>query len=179
MAEAVKSCACCAEEPTEEELLARLDEVLAQYKSTKAGRPDPGSAPGAGDLRLPAWRSSIISRELRKLYRGRRRGELLLVLPHGPAWRARRPRLPGHGLLRARRQGRLEAKKSWASRWASTTGRPLLPRVGRCFGACGLAPVIMIDEEVHHRVKPSGSIQMLPVRREPAADKEGVNMDDK
>jgi NADH:ubiquinone oxidoreductase subunit E len=27
--------------------------------------------------------------------------------------------------------------------------------VARCFGACGLAPAIMVDEEVHHRVKPS------------------------
>jgi NADH:ubiquinone oxidoreductase subunit E len=27
--------------------------------------------------------------------------------------------------------------------------------VGRCFGACGLAPVIMIDDDVHQRVKPS------------------------
>ncbi len=35
MAEALKSCACCAEEPTEEELLERLDAVIAEYK----GRP--------------------------------------------------------------------------------------------------------------------------------------------
>ena len=27
--------------------------------------------------------------------------------------------------------------------------------VGRCFGACGLAPVIMVDDHVHHRVKAS------------------------
>jgi NADH:ubiquinone oxidoreductase subunit E len=27
--------------------------------------------------------------------------------------------------------------------------------VGRCFGACGLAPVIMIDKDVYQRVKPS------------------------
>ena len=27
--------------------------------------------------------------------------------------------------------------------------------VGRCFGACGLAPVIMIDDDVHQRVRPS------------------------
>ena len=27
--------------------------------------------------------------------------------------------------------------------------------VGRCFGACGLAPVIMINDEVYQRVKPS------------------------
>jgi hypothetical protein len=26
--------------------------------------------------------------------------------------------------------------------------------VARCFGACGLAPTIMIDEDVHQRVKP-------------------------
>lgn len=27
--------------------------------------------------------------------------------------------------------------------------------VARCFGACGLAPAIMIDEDVHQRVKPT------------------------
>lgn len=26
--------------------------------------------------------------------------------------------------------------------------------VGRCFGACGLAPVIMVNDDVHQRVKP-------------------------
>lgn len=28
-------------------------------------------------------------------------------------------------------------------------------KVGRCFGACGLAPVIMINDEIFQRVKPS------------------------
>ncbi len=27
--------------------------------------------------------------------------------------------------------------------------------VGRCFGACGLAPVLMVDDDVHQRVKPT------------------------
>jgi NADH:ubiquinone oxidoreductase subunit E len=27
--------------------------------------------------------------------------------------------------------------------------------IGRCFGACGLAPAVMIDEDVHQRVKPA------------------------
>ncbi len=27
--------------------------------------------------------------------------------------------------------------------------------VGRCFGACGLAPVIMVNDDVHQQVKPS------------------------
>lgn len=27
--------------------------------------------------------------------------------------------------------------------------------VGRCFGACGLAPVLMVNEDIHQRVKPT------------------------
>lgn len=27
--------------------------------------------------------------------------------------------------------------------------------IGRCFGACGLAPVIMVNDDVHQRVKPA------------------------
>ena len=27
--------------------------------------------------------------------------------------------------------------------------------VGRCFGACGLAPVVMVDDDVHQRVSPA------------------------
>ena len=53
MAEAVKSCACCAEEPTEEELLERLDAVIAEYKG-RPGALDPGVAACPGHLRLPA-----------------------------------------------------------------------------------------------------------------------------
>lgn len=37
----------------------------------------------------------------------------------------------------------------------TTSDRMFSLDVGRCFGACGLAPVIMIDQDVHQRVKPS------------------------
>lgn len=37
----------------------------------------------------------------------------------------------------------------------TTPDRQFTLEVARCFGACGLAPAIMIDEEVHHRVKPN------------------------
>ena len=37
----------------------------------------------------------------------------------------------------------------------TTVDRMFSLEVGRCFGACGLAPVVMIDEDVHQRVKPS------------------------
>lgn len=43
--------------------------------------------------------------------------------------------------------------------------------VGRCFGACGLAPVVMIDDEVHQRVKPSKIGKILDPYRN-AAQKE-------
>jgi len=33
--------------------------------------------------------------------------------------------------------------------------------VGRCFGACGMAPVIMIDDDVHQRVKPTQLAKIL------------------
>ena len=33
--------------------------------------------------------------------------------------------------------------------------------VARCFGACGLAPAIMIDDETYHRVKPSKVNEVL------------------
>ncbi|OPZ93814.1 MAG: NADP-reducing hydrogenase subunit HndA [candidate division TA06 bacterium ADurb.Bin417] len=36
----------------------------------------------------------------------------------------------------------------------TTADRNFSLEVARCFGACGLAPVIMVDEDVHQRVKP-------------------------
>ncbi|MCS7238578.1 MAG: NAD(P)H-dependent oxidoreductase subunit E [Thermoguttaceae bacterium] len=41
----------------------------------------------------------------------------------------------------------------------------------RCFGACGLAPVIMVDDNVHQRVKVSRLAQILDAYRNP--DKSG------
>lgn len=37
----------------------------------------------------------------------------------------------------------------------TTADKQFTLEIGRCFGACGLAPVVMIDETVHQRVKPS------------------------
>lgn len=37
----------------------------------------------------------------------------------------------------------------------TTEDRMFSLEVGRCFGACGLAPVVMVDDDVHQRVKPS------------------------
>jgi NADH:ubiquinone oxidoreductase subunit E len=48
-----------------------------------------------------------------------------------------------------------------------TTGDKLFTlEVARCFGACGLAPAIMIDDDVHHRVKPKKINDVLAKYRE-------------
>lgn len=43
----------------------------------------------------------------------------------------------------------------------TTENRQFSLEIGRCFGACGLAPVVMIDETVFQRVKPSRIRQLL------------------
>jgi NADH:ubiquinone oxidoreductase subunit E len=54
----------------------------------------------------------------------------------------------------------------------STPDRCYSLEVGRCFGACGLAPVLMADVDVHQRVKPSkvGEILKKYDDREPATE---------
>jgi NADH:ubiquinone oxidoreductase subunit E len=37
----------------------------------------------------------------------------------------------------------------------TTPDRQFSLEVGRCFGACGMAPVLMVDDTVHQRVKPA------------------------
>lgn len=49
----------------------------------------------------------------------------------------------------------------------TTEDRLFSLEVGRCFGACGLAPVVMINDDVHQRVKPSTIRDILyPYRAE-------------
>lgn len=49
----------------------------------------------------------------------------------------------------------------------STPDRCYSLEVGRCFGACGLAPVMMADVDVHQRVKPSKIGEILEKYNEP------------
>jgi NADH:ubiquinone oxidoreductase subunit E len=43
----------------------------------------------------------------------------------------------------------------------TTSDRKFSLEVGRCFGACGLAPVIMVNDETFQRVKPSKVHEIL------------------
>ncbi|MFZ5829240.1 MAG: NAD(P)H-dependent oxidoreductase subunit E [Planctomycetota bacterium] len=49
----------------------------------------------------------------------------------------------------------------------TTSDRLFSLDVGRCFGACGMAPVIMIDDDVHQRVKTSRLARILDQYRHP------------
>jgi len=48
----------------------------------------------------------------------------------------------------------------------TTRDRQFSLEIGRCFGACGLAPVIMINDDVHQRVKPSKIASILAQYRD-------------
>jgi NADH:ubiquinone oxidoreductase subunit E len=48
----------------------------------------------------------------------------------------------------------------------TTEDRLFSLEVGRCFGACGLAPVVLVDDDVHQRVKPSGLKTIFQAYRE-------------
>jgi NADH:ubiquinone oxidoreductase subunit E len=45
----------------------------------------------------------------------------------------------------------------------TTQDREFSLEIGRCFGACGLAPVIMVNDEVIQRVKPAKLGEILKV----------------
>ncbi len=48
----------------------------------------------------------------------------------------------------------------------TTEDRLFSLEIGRCFGACGLAPVVMVDDDVHQRVKPARVRELLSSYRE-------------
>ena len=56
----------------------------------------------------------------------------------------------------------------------TTPDRAFSLEVARCFGACGLAPTMMIDDDVYQRIKPAKVPQILAqVREQDAALREG------
>jgi len=131
----------------------------------EAGCVDSGASDRSGHVRVSARErpQARRTRSRQGLQRGRRRGGVLLLLHDRSSRQAPGPGLPGHGLLRAWRQGgarRLQGEAGHRRR--ADDARPdVLARSGRCFGACGLAPAIMVDDDVHHRVKPGRISQIL------------------
>jgi NADH:ubiquinone oxidoreductase subunit E len=164
MSEQVKSCACCAEEPTEEELLERLDAVIDEYE----GRP--GALIPVLQLAqgiygyLPANALKHIGLRLHKPYSEVAgvvgfysffstvpRGRNVIRVCLGTACYVR----GGKQVLDAMRE-RLGIDVG-----GTTEDRLFSLEVARCFGACGLAPAVSIGDDVYKRVRPTRVPEIL------------------
>ena len=158
------NCCCCTEEASEEELLARLDEVIAEYKDK------PGALIPVLQLAqaifgyLPECALRKISLGLNKSYSEvagvvgfysffstQPRGKHMIRVCLGTACYVR----GGKQVLEAVKE------KLGIDVGETTADRNFSLDVARCFGACGLAPAIMIDEDVHQRVKAARLQQIL------------------
>ena len=159
-----KPCSCGSEAASTEELLKRLDEVIAEYREKPGGLiPVLQIAQGLFGY-LPDDVVQRISRGMNKPYSEvagvitfysffstRPRGKHVIRVCLGTACYVR----GGKQVLDA-------FKKELGIDIGETTGNRLFTLdVARCFGACGLAPAIMIDEEVYQRVKPTKINELL------------------
>jgi NADH:ubiquinone oxidoreductase subunit E len=157
------SCACC-EEASEEELLGRLDEAIVQYKD-KPGALIPILQLAQGVFGyLPEVALKKIAKDLGKPYSEVAgvvtfysffstvpRGRNLIRVCLGTACYVR----GGMQVLQALKN------ELGIDVGGTTEDREFSLEVARCFGACGLAPVITINDKVHHRVKPARIKQVL------------------
>ncbi|NCC53371.1 MAG: NAD(P)H-dependent oxidoreductase subunit E [Spartobacteria bacterium] len=147
---------CCGEEVSEQELLGRLDEVIADYKDKPDGLiPVLQIAQGMFGY-LPESALKKISRGLNKSYSEvagvvsfysffstQPRGKYLIRVCMGTACYVR----GGKQVLDAfKKELNIDVGET-------TEDRQFSLDIARCFGACGLAPVITINDEVHQRVK--------------------------
>lgn len=155
----------CGEEASEQELLARLDQVVGEYRD-KPGALIPvlQIAQGlfGGYLPRPALQhiADGLGTSLSEVtgvvtfysyFSMVPRGRHVVRVCLGTACYVR----GGKAVLDALRQ-RLGIEVG-----GTTKDRRFSLQVARCFGACGLAPAVMIDDTVFHRVKPTRVQQML------------------
>lgn len=163
MAEAKTACA-CAEEASQEELLKRLDEVLEQYKN-KPGALIPVLQIAQGIIGyLPEAALKKVSLALNipysevagvvsfySFFSTTMRGKHLIRVCLGTACYVR----GGKRVLEALQQ------QLGVNVGETTSDRMFTLEVARCFGACGLAPAIMVNDDVHQRVKPNKVNEIL------------------
>lgn len=154
----------CQHQPTEQEMFAQLDDVLEQYRGVPGALIPVLQMAQAIFGYLPEGALKKIALALDKPYsevagvvgfysffttvpRGRHMVRVCL----GTACYVR----GGKEVLSALKSAlRIEVGET-------TSDREFSLDVGRCFGACGLAPVIMIDDDVHQRVRPAKLARIL------------------
>lgn len=170
------ACACSCGEVNEEALLARLDDLIRDYQG-EAGNLIPvlqltqglfGYLPDAALRKIAAAFDKSYSEvagvvSFYSFFTTVPRGKHTIRVCLGTACYVR----GGKEVLEALRQ-KLNIEVGQTS-----TDRLFSLEVGRCFGACGLAPVVMVDDDVYQRVKPAKIGKMLDVYRESPTGEEG------
>ena len=145
------------EKATESQLMERLDEILTEYKG-KPGALIPVLQIAQGIFGyLPVSVMKRIALRLGKSY-SEVAGvvgfySFFSIVPRGK--HLVRVCLGTACYVRGGKQVLAGCRQELGIDVGGTTGDGLFTlEVARCFGACGLAPTIMIDEDVHQRVKP-------------------------
>jgi NADH:ubiquinone oxidoreductase subunit E len=159
------ACACsCSEPPTEAEQISRLDEVIAEYRD-KAGGLIPalqiaqslfGYLPDTVVNRIAEGFGKTVSEvagiiSFYSFFTRNPRGKYLIRVCLGTACYVR----GGKEVLDALK------KKLSIDVGETTEDRLFSLEVGRCFGACGMAPVVMVNDETYQRVKPARINELL------------------
>jgi len=166
---------CTCSQVPDEQLLARLDEVIKEYK-TKPGALIPILQIAQGIFGyLPEVALKRISLGLNKSYSEvagvvgfysffstTPRGKYTIRVCLGTACYVR----GGKRILDTLKQ------KLGIDVGETTADQMFSLDVARCFGACGLAPAISINDEVHQRVKPTKIQEILDAYRKKAASAE-------
>ncbi len=155
---AEKGCCSAEQQRTEEELLEQLDSVLEEYKDKPGALIPVLQVAQTMFGYLPEAALKKISQVLDKPYSEVAgvvgfysffstvpRGRYVVRVCLGTACYVR----GGKEVLSALK------KELGIDVGQTTEDRMFSLDVGRCFGACGLAPVIMINDDVHQRVKPA------------------------
>jgi NADH:ubiquinone oxidoreductase subunit E len=169
-----KGCCACTPELNEEELLRRLDEMIVDYRD-RPGALIPvlqiaqglfGYLPESALKRVAVGLDKPYSEvagvvSFYSFFSTVPRGKHLIRVCLGTACYVR----GGKAVLDAFRH------KLGIEVGGTTEDRKFSLEVARCFGACGLAPAIMIDDAVFHRVKPARIGKILAQYAEEAVDK--------
>jgi len=158
------SCGCCCEEPSEEELLARLDEIIEGQKERRGALIPVLQMAQALFGYLPEVALKRIAMGMKKPYSEVAgvvsfysffstvpRGRNLIRVCLGTACYVR----GGMAVLESLK------KELGIDVGETTEDREFSLEVARCFGACGLAPVLTVNDIVHHRVKPARIKEIL------------------
>ncbi|QHI70560.1 NADH-quinone oxidoreductase subunit NuoE family protein [Tichowtungia aerotolerans] len=172
-----KTCCMCSQEVTDEEMIAQLDELIGEYIKQPGGLIPALQTVQSRFGYLPESVLLKISRMFDKPYSEVAgvvgfysffstvpRGKYTVRVCLGTACYVR----GGKEVLSAMK------KELGIDIGETTEDRLFSLDVGRCFGACGLAPVIMVNDDVHQRVNPSKIGEILKAYAVEEPQEEGV-----